>query len=175
MEQQVKPHVDVTITPELYALYAGRKISGNDVNAIQTRQQKLPHETKSCDTKLRSGWVSYTLRRDGKRPLKFEGLKIASYTVPIPLKQMVFEYQTSIYIDRSKDIYMSLILLLPPDAAARSIFDAGLISTQAPRLQLSDWCDKVSEIAKRVTSSSLHTDTLLQIRNAIRPKTPLCL
>ena len=174
MEQHLKPHIEVTITPEMRALFIGQNICGKGTYTRDLQHQRSARKESSRQLEPRSGWTSHCLRRDGKRPLKFEGLQIASYNVPIAFKRAVLEHRAAIYVDRSNEIYMSLALLLPPDAVARSIFDAGLVSRDAPRRLLSDWNDKVSQIGKRVTLCSPQTDTIAQICSAFAPIIPFC-
>ncbi|MFA8442745.1 hypothetical protein [Yoonia sp.] len=174
MEHQIKPHIDVTITPELHALYAGRTLSDAPALAATTQGNIAADKEDLRNPDVASGWRSYCLRRDGRRPLKFMGLHVASYTVPTLVGDMVCTQKLSIYIDQSHKFYMSMALPMPADAPIRSIFDADLVSPHLPKRLLADWRDKITQVSKAATLSSPDKDMVSHMRGGTGPHRTVC-
>ena len=174
MEHRIKPDIDVIITPELHAPYAGRTLSDAPAIAATKQGNIAADEEDLRKPNVASGWRSYCLRRDGRRPLKFMGLRVASYTVPTLIGDMVCTQKLTIYSDQSHKFYMSLALHMPAEAPIRSIFDADLVSTHAPKRLLSDWRDKITQVSKAATLSSPDKDMVSHMRGGTGPHRTVC-
>ena len=172
MGQQRKPDVEVTISPELRAIFSNRKRAAQDGSRHPKQKVVVPHENSISENCRTPVWQWQTLRRDGGRPLKFEGLKVVEHEPPVPLAVSTFEQRMAIYIDRSRNVYMSLALVVPPDAGMRSVFDADQISAQAPTHLLSKWYEKVVRVTGLLTACSSHDDMRGSIHHAARSITP---
>ncbi|PJI91442.1 hypothetical protein BC777_0270 [Yoonia maricola] len=175
MGQHINPQIDVTITPALRALLAGQSVTAAGESAREVPARMI-HDTVPTATSVpRSATQMQSLRRDGKRPLRFEGLLVVANIVPVRVDDMVLQQHMAIYVDNAGDIYMSLALLIPPDAPARSLFNANKISVQAPEQHLSNWYDRASKIIEQLTPPSPCPDARAPLYSALRSLTSLCL
>lgn len=162
MTQLADPNIEVIISPELRALYA----SASDPAIANAPRFSNAAVRKRAAASVLGGpqpmWRPISLRRDGQRPFRFEGLCVASYAVPLRSAVEGFTHKLSLYVSQANDFYLSLAVLPPANVALRPIFDAVLLKgTAMSRLQ-ADWNERVETVLSFVTPSSHPTDSSSQ-------------
>lgn len=168
--QSAAPHIEVTITPALRALVTDQRIRAR---CSATHQPVASGRSGAEVTALNYPWQVQRLRRDGQRPLKFEGLQIAGYRTPVLMGQTECEQRVAVYVSRSNRIFVALALIAPRDAPLRSVHDASPLAAQPPSPLLAAWCRKIGNALGLLALSSHPADCRAQIQNAIRSITSL--
>ena len=175
MTQPSRPDIDVTITPALRALLAGRSIAQMTGRAGKTPRSYTPTSRAPAPRQTRPMSQRHRLRRDGQRPLLIEGMRVFSQTDPLPLGDIVLEQRIAVYLDKADDAYLALALVVPTEVAAHSIFDAGLMSPSTPAAFLSAWSAKANAVIARLTAKSPDPVLRHPLHSAQRSLSSLCL
>lgn len=175
MTQPSSPEIDVTITPALRALLAGRSVAQMTAVARKTPRSGTPKSRAPARRQTRPMTQKHRLRRDGQRPLLIEGMRVVSQTAQLPLGDIVLEQRIAVYLDTSDDAYLALALVVPSEVAAHSIFDAGLMSPSTPAAFLSAWSAKADAVIVRLTATSPYPDLRHPVHGAQGSLLSLCL
>lgn len=116
----VEAETHVVIDPALRALYRAARRGTPAAPPAETRPPDRPAPAREM-APLR--WQRIRLRRDGARPLVFEGLGLLSRRVETPLTPdgPCLEQLFELYLARHGDLVARLALLVPDGAPARPV------------------------------------------------------
>ncbi len=175
MTQPSSPDIDVTITPALRALVAGRSIGHMAAVARKTPRNGPPTSPAQAALQTLPMMQKHRLRRDGQRPLLIDGMRVIAQSAQLPLGDIVLEQRVAVYLDATDNAYLALALVVPSEVAAHSIFDAGLMSSSRPAEFVSAWSAKANAVIASLTATSPHPDLRHPVHGAQGSLSSLCL
>lgn len=122
-EAERAPEASVRISPAMRALYAGMKSGRTAAAAVQTAEERAPQPPAQPTAQ------TIRLRRDGARPLRFDGAQVLRRDAPAGGGGMRFSL--ALYVARTGELVASAIARPDDDALAGEVHAAAMLEDAA--------------------------------------------
>lgn len=134
----LKISCEVSISQELRALICDRRneLTAEKINSPQTFSPKFEDNLRNSSN---LNWQQYSVRRDGKKPLRFVGLECLSFYKDVDLSGMIFKYSIQLYVERTQNPILAFSLCPQSKIDARSIFCVYDVLTAEPLEAFKKW------------------------------------
>lgn len=144
-------NIDVTISQELRDLVAGRDLIALAGKADRNAAARPPvsDHTRAMPT---GTWSLCRLRRDGARPLVFNGLPVVSHEGSLQADGCTYRHGFSIYVSALREIYVHLTLAGPDDAPRRPLNRCERLDATRASGLLQSW---VAEVVGHLTGAAI--------------------
>ena len=151
--------IEVTISQELRDLLTGRMRS--EAPEITRPVTVVPEAIVPVSE---PGWQKIRLRRDGQRPLQFDGLPVVRFSGPLTLGEWDCEQDVALYLDRHGDAYLALALHMPETAPVRPVHQTRRMDPANAESWLRDWTVRIrSHAAHSGSPGPLRDDALSEL------------
>lgn len=142
-------NLEVSISPELRGLLAGRGLS-----ALPSEPQPTvePDRGSRSETGSVAWWTPLRLRRDGDRPVRFEGQTLVSFSTKLGLVGWDCTQEVALHVSKEQQFYLSLALLVPDGTPARPVYRCIELGADAGPDMIDDWLNLILAHAPRAVS-----------------------